>query len=128
MSKYSVYNIDEIESRQFDDESVLEKEGFLEISLVNENGRRITIKFKDYIVYRKMDEGDALETLNKIASTSELGHTLYLVEDSEFQDWFCRESAGIHKKQRLLHFCLLSSNSVIDILAFSAPEAISELR
>jgi hypothetical protein len=123
MSKYSPINKDAFTERVLDEESIRDAAGVLEIILLDEKKDKIIVRFEDFLAYRKVDEGDAFNILHEISATSKLGHTLYLVEDSQFLEWFNRESQHVRERQGLKHFCLTTSNSVVDVIAFNEPKA-----
>lgn len=46
---------------------------------------------------------------------------LYKVENSEFLDWAIKEGCGFYSKEDLTHFCIVTENDVVDILAMGEP-------
>ncbi|HEY4076804.1 MAG TPA: hypothetical protein VGM26_07705 [Rhizomicrobium sp.] len=106
---------------RFAEERILDANGVLEIALEEEGGRRLTVSFNAYLAFRKMDEGDALVTLQDIEESSDLTTGLYAVADSEYLRWFHFESEAIHKGQALAHYCLTTVDSVIDVISFDPP-------
>jgi hypothetical protein len=106
---------------RFAEERILDANGVLEITLEEEGGRKLTVSFNAYLAFRKMDEGDALLTLQDIEESSDLATRLYAVADSEYLRWFHFESEAIHKGQALVHYCLTTVDSVIDVISFDPP-------
>src|SRR6185312_10261553 len=91
---------------RYAEERISDQAGTLEIHLEDEGGAKLSVAFDAYLAFRKMDEGDALHTLQDIEETSELGTRLYLVEDSEYLRWFHFESENVRKGQEIAHYCL----------------------
>ena len=116
--KYTVVNRETFGDGRYADESLCDESGVLRVVLEDEGGKKLTVTFNAYLAYRKMDEGDALQTLADIEESSEIGTKLYSVIDSEYLRWFHFESESIHKTQNLLHYCLTTIDSVIDVISF----------
>jgi hypothetical protein len=106
---------------RFAEERILDANGVLEIALEDEGGRKLTVSFNSYLAFRKMDEGDALLTLEDVEASTEPGTRLYSVATSEYLRWFHFESEAIHKGQLLVHYCLTTVDSVIDVISFDPP-------
>jgi hypothetical protein len=92
----------------------------LKISISTESGEVIVLQFNDHLAYRCRNEGDALNTLSQILITGGLGHTIYEVRDSEFIRWFLDDRT--YECEGLRHFCLLTLNWLVDVIALSPPE------
>ena len=104
-----------------DEESLVDANGSLKIKISVEGETKVVL-FDDFIAYRKLDEGDAFHTLREIADSSKLGHLLYQVEDSNFLKWFMEENQFVRSRDALKHYCLTTSNSVIDVICFDPPK------
>ena len=102
-------------------EQLLDREGTLILTMVDAHERRIRLLFDSYMVYRKMDEGDSLLTLNDMVKTEGTGKWFYRVEDSEFLAWFNRESCDARANQNLVHYSITALNDVVDVIALDAP-------
>lgn len=122
VSRYSLLDAEAFGSATWQEVHILDADGVLEIALENEAGQGLKLVFPAYLAFRKMDEGDAVHTLEDIAETSEPGTRLYAVAESEYLRWFHFESDAIHKGQKLNHYCLATLDSIIDIISFDPPE------
>ena len=122
MNKFFPVKRSSLAGRPPDEESIVDVNGCLSITLVAEGEMKIAALFDDYIAYRKLDEGDAFNTLREIAESSELGHLLYLVEASNFITWFMEENQFVRNREMLKHYCLTTSNSLIDVICFAPPK------
>lgn len=49
---------------------------------------------------------------------------LHKVENSDFIQWAVKESCGFYSEEELLHFCIVTSNDVVDILSSGEPDII----
>jgi hypothetical protein len=79
----------------------------------------------DPLAYRKQDEGSAIRTLAEMSAFASSASPLtFLVRvfDSEFLEWFSRESEGMYDSRNPHHYRVFTVNSVIEILALSPPE------
>lgn len=76
-------------------------------------------RFCDHLTYRMMDEGDALEILSELGKGKKIG--VYKVENSDFLQWFHRQSCGIRVDDDLTHYSIITLNDIIDVIAFSPP-------
>jgi hypothetical protein len=88
VTTYSPLPTANLTPRDFDDRKLEETDGALTISLWDGDSRTASLSFSFVYCYRKRVEGDALETLHEIGTTSELGHLLYVGDDSAFMSWF----------------------------------------
>ena len=116
--------ISELRARDFD-ETLHEDDGVLSIILTDDQDGGITCTFDAPLAYRKLDEGAALLILAEINMSGGLGSLLYVVEGSEFSDWFRKQSQGT-RRENYQHYCLATINSVIDVLA-NDPPSFSEV-
>ncbi|MEH6474115.1 MAG: hypothetical protein V7727_00440 [Sneathiella sp.] len=79
----------------------------------------LRIKFDVALAYRKVDEGDRWKT---VSSNPELQKSVFfIVENSNWIDWFCNESCGIHSSDELIHYAIFTSNDCIDVLSAVEP-------
>lgn len=104
---------------------LVDKNGILTLQLEDEIGHQVEILFDDYIYYSKMDEGDALRSLELIQAESCVGHTLVLARNSDLMTWVAHESLGVRSVDQLQHYMILALNDVINVIAMSPPQ-ISE--
>lgn len=93
----------------FDLEEMCERSGILTLHLIREQKYRLHVSYLDHLTFRKADEGDALETLDAIDATSQLGRSFYVVEDSEYVQWFVDQGHGIRHTEKLIHTTILTS-------------------
>jgi hypothetical protein len=102
-------------------EQLLDRGGTLILTMVDAHERRISLSFDSYMVYRKMDEGDALLTHVDLVKTGGTGKWFYRVEDSEFLAWFNKESCNVRANQNLVHYCIAALNDIVDVISLDAP-------
>lgn len=104
-------------------ESLIEKEGCLQIFL-KYNGGRLIVKFDSHLVYRKGDEGDLLKVIEEINASCKLGCTLYSVISSEFIDWFLDQCYGIRNLAEIKGYIILTDNDVIEVISINEPDIV----
>ncbi len=46
---------------------------------------------------------------------------LYRIENSDFLDWAIKEGCGFYKKEEFMHYCIVTQDDVVDILANCEP-------
>ena len=122
VSRYSLLEAQAFGTETWQEVHILDADGVLEIALETQSGQKLKLAFASYLAFRKMDEGDAVHTLEDIEETSEPGTRLYAVAESEYLRWFHFESDAIHKGQKLNHYCLATLDSIIDVISFDPPE------
>jgi hypothetical protein len=108
--------------RRLDDDALLDTRGVLEVRLEDGKGAPVYVRFDDYFVYRKRDEGDSYRTFQELDRVATFKIGLYRVEESEFVQWFGEESAPIRDVTKLKHFWLATLNSIIDVISLDEPE------
>lgn len=47
---------------------------------------------------------------------------LYKVENSKLVDWAAEESCGFYEKERLIHFCVVTGEDLIDVISTFEPK------
>ncbi len=78
----------------------------------------LKITFDPALSYRNTDEGDLLRTIGK-----GLGDwSLFIVEGSEYLDWFNKESHDIYQSKNITHYAIYTQNDCIDILSAYHPK------
>lgn len=83
------------------------------------NSSMLRITFNAVLVYRNIDEGDLLLT---IQTRPDLGHSaLFTVENSTWLEWFHGESCEIHERETIVHYAIYTSNDCIDVLSAFEP-------
>ncbi|KAA1045560.1 hypothetical protein [Pseudocitrobacter sp. 73] len=70
---------------------------------------------------RMTDEGDLLKTLGE-GLFQRLG--IFIVKNSSYYEWFNTQSCGIHECEEIKHYCLVTANEVVEVLASIEPEVI----
>jgi hypothetical protein len=100
---------------------LFDRGGVLSLNLIDLSGRRLAIIFDSYLLYRKMDEGDAMLTLSLIRNTGGLGKYFYKVEDSDLIRWFQSERCYKKIDESLHHITVAADNDIIDIVTLDLP-------
>jgi hypothetical protein len=110
-----------VRAGRWDLEQLIDREGTLVITLLDDAGHRTKLSFDSYMTYRKLDEGDALLTLANMRKSGGTAKYFYLVEDSDFVVWFNKERCNQDTSQVLRHYVVAAINDVVDILALDPP-------
>lgn len=80
----------------------------------------LRISFDAEIAYRKIDEGDFLRTFG-----TAIGHPVsfvYTSTDSDFLQWFRRESMSPKLATDLVDYLFLTANDCVEVLAMEPPK------
>ncbi len=96
-------------------------EGFRVILEEENPSRLIRIYFKDVLVFRKIDEGHYLRTLENIDSS-----TLFKSKKSEYLEWFISEQKQILNRDSVTHYAIYTPNDCLDIIA-SVPAIVQKI-
>lgn len=104
-----------------DDKRILDSDAVLEIELTEGQNKNTVISFTSCLSYRKLSEFESYRTLGLISSSSELGHIMYLVEKSDYLNWFQSEGMGARDAGSLFHFCITSYSNIIDVITLDKP-------
>ena len=102
-------------------EQLIDREGTLVLTLMDDARGRIKLSFDSYLSFRKLDEGDALLTLANMRRSGGTAKYFYRVEDSEFVAWFNKERCGQDSSQAMRHYVVAAVNDVVDVLALDLP-------
>ena len=87
------------------------------------NNRMLRISFDPALSYRNIDEGDYMKSLHSFHGGELLGKwTLFTVENSEFLQWFTKESHETHKGENITHYAVLTIDDCVDILSAYPPK------
>ena len=124
MSRYIAVWQDVAANHRFELESLLDCLDTLRIDLNDEENRKVSILSENCLAYRRMDEGDALVSINSLISSGGTAKVFYRVEESDFLEWFHSQSFEIHRDQALKHFSICTTNHIIDLIAFDEPKII----
>lgn len=103
-------------------QSLLDQDGILCIRLLGDCNELIEVSFDGYLVYRKMDEGDALVTINHIAPFAKEKIGIYEVDSSDFLVWFIEETLRVRSEKGLVHYCIATYEDIIDVISVEPPK------
>ncbi|MDM9623516.1 hypothetical protein [Rhizobium sp. S96] len=120
MTTYESILLSQTPNELFDLNGLSDKGGVLTLSLFNAD-EATDVRFNAYYAYRKIDEGDALKLLSDVASSSQLGKTLYRGADSEFTRWFREQGLGKNDDVEVHHVVIILVDDVIEILTPALP-------
>lgn len=86
---------------------------------------RMRIKFGFVDAIRVCDEGRRIRTYNEVDEIqiyreNFIGNPIFLVNNSEFNNWIIRESMGIYTD--LKHYSIITMNDIVDIISSFPPE------
>jgi hypothetical protein len=85
--------------------------------------RVLRISFGITEAYRACDESKRLKTLKAIGEQHPnlRGYTFFIIENSEFLEWFHGESLGIWIERPITHYQVCTSGDIIDVLSEVEP-------
>lgn len=88
--------------------------------LKEESGNKKTLKitFDLVLLYRKIDEGDFLMTIDK----SVTGWTFFTAKNSDLLSWFNYQSQDIHHNENIIHYAIYTPDDCLDILSAYPPK------
>lgn len=127
MNKFAPVRNPALNDVPYDLASLADEKGVLALRLVGSGGDVVRMYFNGYVFYSKMDEGDALRTLEMLRQTSCIGFALVSAEGSELLDWFCRENYGVRSGMQLTHYILLAQNDLVNVISIGEPNISMEL-
>lgn len=89
------------------------------------NQFRMKIKFGFVDALRVCDEGRRIRTYNEVQEIqiyreNFIGNPIFIVNNSEFNTWIIKESAGIYTD--LKHYSIITMNDIVDIISSFPPE------
>jgi hypothetical protein len=105
----------------WDLEQLVDREGTLTLTLMDDHGRRTKLLFDSYMAYRKLDEGDAHLMLAAMRRTGGSAKYFYRVEESSFVMWFNQERCAQQSSQDVIHYAIAAENDIVDVLALDPP-------
>jgi hypothetical protein len=91
------------------------------VTLRDKAGGGITLTFESHMAYRARDEGDAMVTLDLMSKSGGTGKYFYEVEESDFIAWFNAERYEASTDAGLKHYCIASTNFIVDVIATEPP-------
>jgi len=86
----------------------------------NPQDKMLRIHFEVPLVYRNIDEGDYL--LYSPVKNESAKSTFYTIENSQYLEWFHKESLDMHKSEKIIHYAIYTPNDCIDILSPWSPK------
>ncbi|MCI5141352.1 MAG: hypothetical protein D3909_06440 [Candidatus Electrothrix sp. ATG1] len=85
------------------------------------NSPLLRITFDPALTYRNIDEGSLLRSLEW--ADGQANYPLFIVENSDWVEWFHKESCGTYEESNIIHYAIITPNDCIDILAEFEPKA-----
>jgi len=117
-AKYPVLHLDEI----------WERADTLDLIAVTEDeSERVTFRFDAFFAFRKVKEGDALQTLATLTEQKVEAKFYYRVEDSEFVRWFHEESYHVREGQPAENIMLMFEDDVVEVIAMEPVQVTTTL-
>lgn len=96
--------------------------GSLELTLSNNNGNmKLKLSFDWVHSFRLTDEGDLLKMQDEQQGNMLTG--IYLVENSSYLRWFNEQSADVHINEGIIHYLIITTNDVVDVLSSEKPSS-----
>lgn len=110
-------------------ESISDNENGLKIILFdaeNPSDKRILIHFtKGVDAYRITNESFTNEIINfvddKYGVDFYVDWPFFKIEDSEYLEWLNKKSSGISEPYKFTHYCIFTSDALLDILSYDEP-------
>ena len=81
------------------------------------------ISFPNVLAYQLTDEGDRLRSMDYLNGKAET--PIGRINNSTWLQWFVEETLHIRDSDTLVHWCIVTPNSIIDVI--SEKEPITEL-
>lgn len=100
-------------------DSIGYKSGVLELILTSADTSKFKIVFDWVHSFRLTDEGDLLKMQEE--QTGEMLIGFYIVDNSIYLKWFTEQSVGIHDSESIIHYLIVTSDGVIDVLSSVSP-------
>ena len=99
------------------------------IELIADKNKKIRIVFENSVVaYRNTEESFRSKLIDELSDRygDEFygDWTFFKVSNSEYIQWILKESAGIAEGLPLIHYSIISLNSVLDIINMEDPKVI----
>ena len=79
----------------------------------------LRLMFDCVLVYRNVNEGAMLKTLDSIRSRELF--PLYIVQNSNWVDWFQKESYHTFNNNQIIHYSIMTHDDIIDVLSENPP-------
>lgn len=107
-------------------------EGIIMTFISCEDGeKKVLVQFEGHVLsYRNTDEGSLLKTWEF------LGHhygvdfhsrwPFFKVKNSEYLNWFLKESCGIYDLREVQHYVFLTPDDIVEVLSLDAPSVVIE--
>jgi len=86
------------------------------------HGKMLRITFDPALLYRNLDEGDYLYDEADYSQLETKEWSFFIIEKSDFLDWFQQVSQGIHRSQHIIHYAIYTPNDCVDILSAYPPK------
>ena len=122
MTRYTPASPDSVMLEIGEFEELVDRNGILNICLIDPKNGKVSFAFDSYLVYRKLDEGDSLIFLAQFAKDRVSRQSLYLASESEFVSWFVEQSYNIRDTSSLFHYVIVSNNDIIDVISLGEPK------
>lgn len=100
----------------------------LKIEIISDNLiLRLIFKTEDVLSFRQCDEGDRLKTMQYLLGTYGGDYFVKwpfcIVKNSNYYKWLDDEKYNIlYSEDMVKHFCIVTSNDVVDLLVFEEPK------
>ena len=87
--------------------------------LTSSAGKGYEIRFPRRLAYQVTDEGDRLRSMDYLAGCA--ATPIGRIENSRWLAWFVEESLNIRAADRLIHWCIVTPNDIVDVIAGEPP-------
>ena len=123
--------IDNIPQKIYLDSFVDDNEGIAMTFSSQDGEKRILVQFEGFVLsYRNTDEGSLLKTWKLLGYHYGDGFysrwSLFQVKNSEYLNWFLKESCGVYEPGEVLHYVFVTPNDVVEVLSTFVPSVTVE--
>jgi hypothetical protein len=122
LKKYSAINQDQLAGKSYSLDKLVDFQGVLSLTLSDVDGGQVEVRFDSHFASRKIDEGDALQTLSAMRHSAGTALTMYEVDNSDFLAWYFTEKCDepdIHSP--LKHYAIATIDDIVDVISLNAP-------
>ena len=102
--------------------SIVDTPSGLQVVLFDENSpsQGFELFFSFFYGYRNFNESERLMTFRK-SSELMVKWSFFIANDSEFIEWFCKESDGVVDKTVVTHYVITTPDDLFEVLAPEPP-------
>lgn len=120
MAIFKKYDVKQFNDRDYGFYGLTVDDDGLSIRLIDEDDKQIEVSFSPHpIGYRNFDEGIHLKDnfwSKKYFEDFPTKHTFFYSYQSDFLDWFHKQSTNIYEDEKLVHYIIRTENDTFEII------------